>query len=820
MPDPLAGRLAAMLTGAPPPGGILLTGPPGIGRTRLLALVAQACSGRAVVLRPDDLPAPSAAPAPRRYAATTRALRRRAVDRPLVLAVDDLHLLPTDTVHLVEHLADAQVARLLATAPSSATCAAPVAPLLRRGTLRREPVPPLTAAGIAAVVTATLGGRADAVTVAELLRYSQGNPGLLRALLAAAPASGTLIRRAGTWRWSGRLPLDAVRDTVTALTGTPPTTAARYLAVAGPVPVPVLERLVDARTLEVLEEHEIIRLEPAGGEAVLRLSQPLYAALLREQLAPTDRSRLLRELAGAATAARADPVRTVDWLVRGGLAVAPGRRVAHARIALARGDADLAHRLAGAGDSVAHADVRAQALLVQGRVTDAEELFARIGAALPPSSRALRIVNLLWGLRRPQEAARVAREAFAAAQPPYPPELELAGEALALFTTVGGGVPVRSAPIRHPLLASTAAAVRGYRMIFTGRPGRIAAEHAADLVWPSMRGSAAACQVHALVLTGRLARAREVAAEYYDMAVTGGEPAEVAPLAMQRGVCEWWAGSPARALPFLREAAALLDDRVPYPVQAYVTSEYAVCLAAVGEGGRALRMLAGARAALPAGGRLRNHLLVGEIRVLALTGELSRAAEAAVRRAAGNLREGRLTSAAEGYYLAARLTGDPDVANRLAAVARRCDGELFELFAAHATALAGADRAGLREVADRFEAGGYSGFALEAVAAAAGLARRDGDDRGTAEGARVAARLTLACDGFRPAWLRFPPGPVRLGARERQACELAAAGLDNRQIAQRMGIAVRTVTNHLARGYAKLGVRGRQELAAALAPVS
>jgi len=47
---------------------------------------------------------------------------------------------------------------------------------------------------------------------------------------------------------------------------------------------------------------------------------------------------------------------------------------------------------------------------------------------------------------------------------------------------------------------------------------------------------------------------------------------------------------------------------------------------------------------------------------------------------------------------------------------------------------------------------------------------------------------------------------------------LAARGLADREIAARLAISVRTAQTHLARVYTKLGLHGRRELAAALAP--
>ena len=54
--------------------------------------------------------------------------------------------------------------------------------------------------------------------------------------------------------------------------------------------------------------------------------------------------------------------------------------------------------------------------------------------------------------------------------------------------------------------------------------------------------------------------------------------------------------------------------------------------------------------------------------------------------------------------------------------------------------------------------------------------------------------------------------PLPLTRREREVANLAARGLSNHEIAERLVISARTVGNHLQRAYAKLGVRGREEL--------
>ncbi|WP_318272315.1 helix-turn-helix transcriptional regulator [Microbispora triticiradicis] len=52
----------------------------------------------------------------------------------------------------------------------------------------------------------------------------------------------------------------------------------------------------------------------------------------------------------------------------------------------------------------------------------------------------------------------------------------------------------------------------------------------------------------------------------------------------------------------------------------------------------------------------------------------------------------------------------------------------------------------------------------------------------------------------------------RLTPRQRQITALAAAGLTNREIAQRLGLSIRTVGNQLCRAYQRLGSSDRSSL--------
>ncbi|MBX9244119.1 helix-turn-helix transcriptional regulator, partial [Actinotalea ferrariae] len=59
--------------------------------------------------------------------------------------------------------------------------------------------------------------------------------------------------------------------------------------------------------------------------------------------------------------------------------------------------------------------------------------------------------------------------------------------------------------------------------------------------------------------------------------------------------------------------------------------------------------------------------------------------------------------------------------------------------------------------------------------------------------------------------------PLPLTAREREIVTLAARGLSNREIAERLTVSVRTAEGHLYRAGQKLGVSDRAQLAGVLA---
>lgn len=162
------------------------------------------------------------------------------------------------------------------------------------------------------------------------------------------------------------------------------------------------------------------------------------------------------------------------------------------------------------------------------------------------------------------------------------------------------------------------------------------------------------------------------------------------------------------------------------------------------------------------------------------------------------------------------MFGDRTVAGRLAELATQVDGPRAPAAAAHAAALAADDGDALHAASVRCEEMGDLLAAADAAAQAAASYTRH-DQRGSAHAAAARAhRLAKTCEGARTPALAAATHPLPLTPRERETITLAAQGLANQQIADRLVVSVRTVEGHLYRACTKLGVTSRAELAALL----
>ncbi len=157
--------------------------------------------------------------------------------------------------------------------------------------------------------------------------------------------------------------------------------------------------------------------------------------------------------------------------------------------------------------------------------------------------------------------------------------------------------------------------------------------------------------------------------------------------------------------------------------------------------------------------------------------------------------------------------GDRSSLGRLVDIATNVGGRLAAIIAAHAAALRDRDAATILAAAHQFEEIGALLSAADAAAQAAFAFQASDDRRRTVEAAAVAHRLAAECGGIRTPALDIAAHPLPLTMREREIANLVAAGLSNKEIADRLVVSVRTVEGHLYRACIKLDISDREQLA-------
>jgi DNA-binding NarL/FixJ family response regulator len=161
---------------------------------------------------------------------------------------------------------------------------------------------------------------------------------------------------------------------------------------------------------------------------------------------------------------------------------------------------------------------------------------------------------------------------------------------------------------------------------------------------------------------------------------------------------------------------------------------------------------------------------------------------------------------------AATLFGDATTSLRLAELAERVDGPRAPTAALHAAALAAGDGGGLLAASKRYEAMGDVLSAADAAAQASVIYSQRGLRGSALTAASRVQHFVEQCGMVRTPALAAFTAPAKLTGRQREIIALAAQGLTNRQICQRLHLSVRTVEGHLHRAAAKVGTSDRVQL--------
>jgi DNA-binding CsgD family transcriptional regulator len=826
---PLVGRedeLGAIGTRLDEGSGVVVAGPPGVGKTRLAAEAADLARARGCAVEwvratrsAASIPLGAFAglgPAGggvEVLAALRRALVERAGGRRLVLCADDAHLLDDASAALVHQLAAAGEASVVATVVAGAPTPDAIRALWKDELCARVELGQLARGDVARLLGAALGGPLDGRSLDALWRLTLGNPLYLRELAR----HGGFTESGGSWSWSGEVPDGTLAELVgLRLEGlsVPEREALELVAAGGPLGTAMAGA-------DALEARGLVERRADGRRRTVDIAHPLYAEVVRARLAPSRLEALYGRLADAlaATGARRrdDALRLAVWRLEGG-GGDPALLARGAALALAAFDAGLAERLARVAGSRLELG---RALAAAGRAEEAAAVLAEIEARDDAERAAVAVAaarNLLWGLDRGDEADAVLRRAEAVVANPSLRH-ELAALRVRLVAASGrsaealaSAVPLlREAGMPAPAqLHAVLAATEG--LLATGRceaaialaSGWLPAARRHEQVMPQAEPVLDSMRGLALRLAGRLAEATTATERTYAIAVAQRSAQTLAIEASLLGLVWLVRGRVRTAARFGREGAALLRAADASGMRALAWATVAQAAAQAGDGEEAARAAAELHGASLGNKGFEPELGLARAWAAAATGEVSLARSHA--REAADLARSRGQDAYEVRCLheLGRL-GEP-AAERLAALAPRVEGAFAPLAAAHAAARDGAALAG---VAEGFAALGAMLVAAEAAAAAAAAFRGEGREASARAAAARAGVLLGECEG---AHLHSAVAAEALTDREREIALLAARGLTSRDIAERLVLSVRTVDNHLQRVYRKLGVSRRQDL--------
>jgi DNA-binding CsgD family transcriptional regulator/tetratricopeptide (TPR) repeat protein len=862
---PLVGRdaeLAVLEHALHDRGGVVVAGAAGVGKTRLLreaealarrdgAHVERIAASRAAAsvplgafahLRPDrdadDVENP--------LGAVRSELTRRASGTRLVLVVDDAHTLDAASAALVHQLAadelraDGHMSVLVAVRSREPTPDAIVA-LWKDDLCERVELQPLSRIEAADLLEHVLGGPVEAATAHALWDASRGNVMFLRELVQSGLDSGALAARDGLWAWPAprhaapRL-AELLADNLAALTE-PERAVLEVLALGEPLDWDVLVQLVASEAAEELVERHLVETETVDGSLRARLGHPLVGEVLHSELPDPKRRRLLRALADETDERRDehDPrelLRVVTWRLDAGVDEDPARLVAAAR-ACVHMDIALAERIAreayrrGAGFPAA--DVLTQVHQFTQRPHDTDALLADVDpASLSPDERVrlavMRANNLTWALARPDDAVALLEEAALefdgdealelAAH--IPPMLLFAGRVREAAERAQRTVadPERSAVHRlHAYLGllPSLAAMGKPETALALLPDAMALvpECAEDL--PIALGQLASSATLAQQWVGQLDAAEALMRAVFEDGVARDVPLLRGGTALRLGQIALWRGAAHTAAGLLRESMSALQQ-FDAGFLAWAAHTLRLAYALLGD----LDAAADAR-------ERAEHALVyplytseefrADAWVAAAEGHLSRACAIATEGAAWSLAHDHLVPVVWLSWDRARFGEPVEAAVTIEKVAPRVEGVLARALAVATTGLAARDGAALDTASDDLEAHGYVLFAAECARAAARLHGAEGLRAREAASDARADSLAVGCEGASTPLLAQLGEAPTLTRREREIAGLAARGRSDAEIADELGVSVRTVESHLHRAYAKLGVTSRQQLA-------
>lgn len=835
------------------PRSIVVNGPVGVGKTRLLHEIAAMATARGWMvlrlygsrpLRPIPLGvvshlvrgAPGGDPGQVFHAAVGR-LRSEAGDRQLLILVDDCHDLDEGSAAFIHQLVIHGAARSILTKRSESPPPEFVTAMWSDGAGETLDLSALDRGSSDQYVRHSLGRAVDPMLLEEIHHVALGNPLFLVNCLHAAREAGSIAFENGAWRQTGplvaghlhELVLSRARDLSSDLRR-----ALALVAVGGALPVGLFERATSTGFLPALVERGLVTVtvgEPPGVTA----SHPLYAEVFAGQLTRNQRREILIELAEACLGADEDHVARLQaalWLLEAGEDLDHDLALTAAGEAMTRFDYALAERLATAAleakpGSVPASVALAKAVGFQSRGEDALSLLEKVVTDAADELAEVAVTQghtLAFLLGRPAAAANLIHEAAKRVDGELQARLDaeralymaMAGDFHAVFEAAksvldnpdASEITRLAALVNYSLALAMTGLLDGFEDVIEA--GMVLArKHAVEMPFASHQIGLA--RASGLSSSGRIADAQRLAETAVNEADEAGTPNGL--WLVWLGYIQGLRGQFDLAIESQTRALRLFESTDPFRLRAQSIG-FLVMHQAQSNRRSAISEVDLERATVEAGDETRLAVWVGRARswLEGIGGDLETAASMARANGVNAVSHDHVAWGVEALHDAVRF-GHPAMVRRDIenAVSDTRGASLLGAMRDHAAALEAGDTEWLAVVSAEL---GRCGSPLLAAEASAQLARLL-----TEHGSPVAAQRAVLnsqlwharCPAAHtPALVARPKG---FPPRKLAVIDNAARGLASREIAERLFVSPRTVDNHLRDIYRVLEISGRHQLA-------
>ncbi|MBV8295082.1 MAG: helix-turn-helix transcriptional regulator, partial [Mycobacterium sp.] len=670
---------------------------------------------------------------------------------------------------------------------------------------------------------AVLGGVVDTRLINELHERTAGNPLLLRGLLDAGRESGVLVRTDAGWHLRGALRADRqLHDLLEfQLQSFAPQEldAVEILAVAESLNKEILRGLCDADAVGRLERRGVIQVVADGANTVARLNHPLvaeaairHAGVMRSrQLNGMLAQQLQKQMQTQEKRSGLPDVRTqiqlAQFMTRSDLSPELDVIIRAAASAMTMSNFACGEKLARfaleRGGGLPAAIVLAEAMGWQGRSAEVEAVLGAFdpeGAdELMTAHGCMRAANLFW-CGQIEQARQVLANVSDRLESDASVGLITAMEVVFAFfsgdvsTAIETGLALCARDV-PPVATAWAAAATCWALALTGRFGdvhRIADTglRAADLAHSGpLRLVIGWGEVMALTAAGDFSAAEQVWKRY--AAMPADAPAVHAVVNALLGRVDLGRGVLPSAGAAFQSSLSAMSRGSPF---SWLMLVAALSAQAEGKRGDSAAAAAALRRSEEAYGP-QVAVFLPELELArawerACVGQTSAAQMHAVRAAQIARQSGMYAVEMRALHTAVRFD-DRSQTERLAELADTLNTPLAEAIAEHARGLADHDGDVLDAAADRFADMGAQALAADAAAQAAREHARTGQ-RGKEIKSSTRAHWLDSQHEIRTPAVHSVAQPLPITDREREIVMLAAAGLSNRQIAERLSVSVRT----------------------------